>query len=115
MVEAWIEEMKRNCDPNLLGMILTHSGIVRGTAKDGGQVRAMNLSYSEKMLEQAVETFKARAGIADIKVWINAGALQIGDDIMKVCVAGRFRTDVLPVFEELLTLLKTEIVREKEL
>jgi molybdopterin synthase catalytic subunit len=38
----------------------------------------------------------------------------VGDDIMNVCVAGRFRTDVLPVFQELLTTIKTEIVREEE-
>jgi molybdopterin synthase catalytic subunit len=40
--------------------------------------------------------------------------LQIGDDIMNVCVAGRFRTDVLPVLQELLTVVKTQIVREEE-
>jgi len=32
-----------------------------------------------------------------------------------VCVAGRFRTDVLPVFQELLTFIKTQIVREEEM
>jgi molybdopterin synthase catalytic subunit len=34
---------------------------------------------------------------------------------MYVCVAGRFRKDILPVFQELITLIKTEIVREEEL
>jgi hypothetical protein len=29
-------------------------------------------------------------------------------------VAGRFRTDILPVFTELLTIIKKEIVREVE-
>ncbi len=98
----------------MLGMILSHNGVVRGTSKDGGRVGAMRLSYDGKMLEEAVGTFRQRSGIADIKVWVNEGELKIGDDIMKVCVAGRFRTDVLPVFEELLTLLKTQIVHEKE-
>jgi hypothetical protein len=34
---------------------------------------------------------------------------------MNVCVAGRFRKDVLPAFQELITMIKTEIVREEEL
>jgi hypothetical protein len=33
---------------------------------------------------------------------------------MFLLVAGRFRTDVLPVLQELLTIIKTEIVREEE-
>jgi molybdopterin synthase catalytic subunit len=39
----------------------------------------------------------------------------VGDDIMRLLVAGRFRTDVLPVFESLLTTIKQEIVREQEI
>ena len=50
-------------------------------------------------------------------LWINEGILKVGDDIMNICVAGRFRTDVLPVLQELLgiTTTKTEIVRKEEL
>jgi molybdopterin synthase catalytic subunit len=33
---------------------------------------------------------------------------------MLLVVAGRFRTDVLPVFEELLFVIKREIVTEQE-
>jgi molybdopterin synthase catalytic subunit len=54
-------------------------------------------------------------GIVDIRAWINEGTLSVGDDIMVVCVAGRFRKDVLPVFQELIALIKTEIVLEEEL
>ena len=115
MIEEWIKEIKQQCDPDMLGMILTHNGVVRGTAKDGIRIKAMHLSYDRDMLQQTVQTFKARDGIADIRVWINEGELQVGDDIMMVCVAGRFRTDILPVFEELLIFIKTRIVYEKEL
>jgi molybdopterin synthase catalytic subunit len=114
MIDKWIKEIKQECDPAMLGMILVHDGIVRATSKAGEPVGAMNLSYDKKMLEEVVGMFRAKEGIADIRVWINEGALEIGDDIMKVCVAGRFRTDILPVFEELLTRIKTEIVREEE-
>ena len=115
MIEAWIKEIKKNCNPDMLGMILVHNGIVRATAKDGKSVSAMHLSYDKGMLKDVVATYKAKEGIADIRVWINEGDLQVGDDIMNVCVAGRFRTDVLPGFQELLTIIKKEIVREDEM
>jgi molybdopterin synthase catalytic subunit len=114
MIDTWIKEIKKNCNPDMLGMILIHNGVVRATAKDGKPVKAMKLSYDEDMLQDVKEKYKTKKGIAEIKVWINKGELQVGDDIMNVCVAGRFRTDVLPVFQELLTTIKNEIVHEEE-
>ena len=115
MISQWIKEIKKECPADMLGMILLHNGIVRATAKDGGKVQAMNLSFDKSKLEAAVREFKRRDGIADIKAWINEGHLHVGDDIMNVCVAGRFRKDVLPVFQELITMIKTEIVKEEEM
>jgi molybdopterin synthase catalytic subunit len=115
MIDQWIKEIKKEAPAEMLGMILSHNGIVRATAKDGGKVQAMNLSYDKEKLADAVREFKKREGIADIRVWINEGHLKIGDDIMKVCVAGRFRIDVLPVFQEFISMIKNEIVREEEL
>ena len=115
MIDKWIKEIKKECPPDILGMILLHNGIVRATAKDSGKVQAMNLSYDKAKLEATVHEFKKKDGIADIKAWINEGHLQVGDDIMNVCVAGRFRKDVLPVFQELITVIKTEIVKEEEM
>ncbi|MEN6508239.1 MAG: molybdenum cofactor biosynthesis protein MoaE [Smithella sp.] len=115
MIEQWIKEIKEECAPDMLGMILVHNGIVRATSKQGEPVGAMNLSYDRPALDQAVRRFKGMEGIVDIRVWINEGTLKIGDVIMNVCVAGRFRKDVLPVFQELITLIKTAIVREVEL
>lgn len=114
MIEQWIQEIKSQCDPETLGMILVHNGIVRATSRQGAPVTGMKLTYDKAALEQAVRRFKAKEGIAEIRVWINEGALNVGDDIMNLCVAGRFRTDILPVFQELLTEIKTKIVREEE-
>lgn len=114
MIEQWISEIKKTCPPEQLGMILVHNGVVRATSKKGAPVGQMNLSFNQAELEKAVSNFKAREGIVDIRAWINTGRRQPGDDIMFVCVAGRFRSDVLPVFQELLTLIKTKIVHEEE-
>ena len=115
MVDEWIKEIKRDCPPDRLGMILVHNGIVRASSKLGQPVGGMKLSYDHEALEGAVRRFKNMEGIVDIRAWINEGQLKVGDDIMYVCVAGRFRKDILPVFQELITLIKTEIVKEVEL
>ncbi len=114
MVERWLEEVKKNADPGALGMILVHHGIVRGTSKEGKPVAGMSLSYDKLKLERAITEHRKREGIVDIRVWIGSGELRVGDDIMRLLVAGRFRTDVLPVFESLLSVIKGEIVNERE-
>jgi molybdopterin synthase catalytic subunit len=115
MVDQWLEEIKQSADPALLGMILVHNGVVRGTSKDGRPVSGMKLSYDQAKLEACTKRYKAREGIVDIKVWINEGELKVGDDIMMLLVAGRLRTDVLPVFQELLSTVKNDVVREEEI
>jgi molybdopterin synthase catalytic subunit len=115
MVDRWLEDVKRKVDPSLLGMILVHNGVVRGMSKVGKPVAGMQLSYDQAKLQSCVERFKTREGIVEIKAWINEGELQVGDDIMMLLVAGRLRTDVLPVFEELLSIIKKDVVREEEI
>ncbi|MGV8058790.1 MAG: molybdenum cofactor biosynthesis protein MoaE [Smithellaceae bacterium] len=115
MIDEWLNEIKENCDAESLGMILVHNGIVRGTAKDGQPVKGMKLSYDKDALESCVTRLENREGIAAIRVWINRGILNVGDNIMYLLVAGRFRTDALPVLQELLSTVKNEIVHEEEI
>ena len=115
MISKWLEEIKRTANPEELGMVLVHNGIVRGTSKSGRLVRGMKLSYDEQKLSGLIPRFKARPGVVEVKAWINTGTLKVGDDIMYLLVAGRFKTDVLPVLEELLSMVKKEIVREEEI
>lgn len=115
MVDDWLKEIKKNIDPDAVGMILVHNGVVRGTAKDGKPVRSMRLSYNQEALDSCVNRLRQKEGIAAIRAWINSGLLNVGDDIMYLLVAGRFRTDVMPVLQELLSTVKNEIVREEEI
>lgn len=114
MIDKWIAEIKQQADPEELGMILVHNGIVRATSKDGRVVEGMNLSVDQAMLQDLIKQYSSREGITAVKAWINEGALTIGDTIMFVLVAGRFRTDVLPAFESLISAIKKDVVREKE-
>ena len=114
IIDSWIEEVKRKANPEELGMILVHNGIVRGTSKSGKPVRGMKLSYNQEKLDSVMPVFKQKPGITAVKVWINTGDLRVGDDIMLLLVAGRFKTNVFPVLEELLSIIKSEVVIEKE-
>ena len=114
MIDEWLKEVKQRANPEELGMILVHNGIVRGISKSGKPVQSMKLSYDQKRLNSVIPIFKKRTGVAEVKVWINSGKLKVGDNLMLLLVAGRFKTEVLPVFEELLSLIKNEIVTEEE-
>jgi molybdopterin synthase catalytic subunit len=114
MVEKWLKEIKEKSDFKDLGMLLVHNGVVRATSKDGKPVKGMHLSYDKKKLAHVINELLKRDGITAIKVWINEGALTVGDDIMYALVAGKFRTYVIPVLEELVLRIKKEIVSEAE-
>jgi molybdopterin synthase catalytic subunit len=115
MVEQWINEIKQNSDFKDLGMILVHNGMVRGTSKAGEPVQGMHLSYNKEALTSLLDELGKREGIVAIKAWINQGLLKVGDDIMCAVVAGRFRTIVIPVLEELVFRIKKDIVTEEEI
>lgn len=114
MIDKWIAEIRQQADPKELGMILVHNGIVRATSKDGRVVKGMDLSVDHSLLQDLVKQYCSCEGITAVKAWINQGTLAIGDSIMYVLVAGRFRTDVLPAFESLISAIKKDVVIEKE-
>jgi molybdopterin synthase catalytic subunit len=115
MIEKWLKNIKEKADFQDLGMILVHNGVVRATSKDGKSVKGMHLSYDRKKLMSLIDELKIRNGIVELKVWINEGHLKVGDDIMYALVAGKFRSTVIPVLEELVTKIKKEIISEKEI
>lgn len=104
-------------------MYLVHNGIVRQTAKakvrfgeeNAGDVTGMNFSFDQKKVDEAVaETYKLD-GIYYIKVWLNEGTLEVGDDIMYVLVGGDIRPHVIDALQYLVGKIKSECVSETEL
>lgn len=116
MIDQWIKEIKKREDADEIGMILSHNGIVRGSSKFGDRpIKHLKLSYNEELADRLVKEYETKDGIHSIKLWLNQGKLKIGDDIMYFLVAGRYRSDVIPVFEDLLSRIKNEVVTEEEI
>jgi len=49
-----------------------------------------------------------------VRGWVNEGSLSVGDDMMKLLVAGDIRDNVLAALERLVSLIKGEVLLESE-
>ncbi len=114
-LQTWLDEIKSGPDGARIGMYLVHNGVVRGTTRDGSPVTGMDLSHDRGRLAEVIEQVEARQGVIATRVWVNEGRLSIGDDIMYALVAGDIRDNVFSGLQELVRLIKTEVVKEWEI
>ena len=122
-MDAWLKEAKAHESAPKIGMYLTHNGTVRQSAKakvragaEGTKpVRGMLFSYDEEKVNAVIqETYKLE-GIYYIRVWLNAGELTMGDDIMYVLIGGDIRPRVIDALNYLVGRIKNECVVETEI
>ncbi|MDI6901357.1 MAG: molybdenum cofactor biosynthesis protein MoaE [Anaerosomatales bacterium] len=113
-IDTWLEEIKSGGETAGVGMFLAHNGIVRASSRDGRAVTGMELAVDRERLAQIVETARLMEGIAHVRVWVNEGTLDVGDDIMYVFVGGDVRENVFGALQALVTMIKTEVVAETE-
>jgi molybdopterin synthase catalytic subunit len=95
-------------------MYLAHNGVVRGTARDGSPVTGMDLTYDHDRLQEALAQAQGLPGVVAARAWINQGSLEVGDDIMLALVAGDIRENVFAGLQQLVRVIKTEVVKESE-
>lgn len=122
-MDAWLREAKEDPSAPLCGMYLTHNGIVRRTAKarvrandeSAADVCAMDFDYDEDKVEAVISESRTLPGIHYIRVWLNRGHLEVGDDIMYVLIGGDIRPHVVDALQHLVGRIKNECVVEKEL
>jgi len=114
-VESWIREIKAQPGSAAIGMMLTHHGVVRGTSRCGAPVRGMVLAVDRARFERALIAAAAAPGVVAVRGWLNEGELRIGDDIMKLLVAGDIREHVFAALEQLVATIKRDVVTETEL
>ncbi|TGE34387.1 molybdenum cofactor biosynthesis protein MoaE [Desulfosporosinus sp. Sb-LF] len=121
-IDVWLKEAKT--DPAALqeGMFLVHNGVVRQTPKakvrqgidDGSMVKGMEFAYDAAKVDAAIiETYKMD-GIFHVRVWLNEGQLELGDDIMFVLIGGDIRPHVVDALQFLVEKIKSECVTEIE-
>lgn len=122
-MDAWLREAKEHPSAPKIGMYLTHNGIVRATAK--AQVRngekntpavvGMEFSYDAAKVEEVIADTYRMDGIYYIRLWLNEGVLDVGDDIMYALIGGDIRPRVVDALQYLVGRIKNECVTEKEI
>ena len=121
-IDEWLKEAKS--DPEALneGMYLVHNGIVRQTPRaevregvdDGSQVEGMDFDYDAAKVNEAIAETHEMDGIFHVKVWLNQGHLEVGEDIMYVLIGGDIRPHVIDALQFLIAKIKNECVTEIE-
>lgn len=122
-MDDWIKEAKKDINAEKVGMYLFHNGIVRKTSKkmvregieDQTPVTGMHFSYDKEKLHQVIYDTKQMSGIYYVRVWLNEGQLEVGEDIMYVLVGGDIRPRVVEALEYLVGRIKSECVVEMEI
>lgn len=122
-LEQWLKEAKNDPMAAQVGMYLTHNGVVRSTARSKvrngddstSPVAGMIFGYDREKAEKAIEETYKLPGIYYVRVWLNEGELEPGDDIMYVLIGGDIRPHVFEALDFLVGTLKTKCVYEKEL
>jgi molybdopterin synthase catalytic subunit len=113
-INEWIRAVKAQPDAGGIGMILTHLGVVRGTSRSGTPVTGMDLTVDQARLAEVLAETATWPGVVAVRAWVSEGSLAVGDDIMKVLVAGDIREHVFDALQRLVALIKTEVVSEVE-
>jgi molybdopterin synthase catalytic subunit len=121
-MDEWLKEAK--ADPAVLqeGMFLVHNGVVRQTPKakvrqgfdDGSSVKGMEFDYDAAKVDAAIAEAYKMDGIFNVRVWLNRGKLELGDDIMYVLIGGDIRPHVIDALQFLVGKIKSECVTEIE-
>ncbi len=122
-MDEWIKEAKASPEALEIGMYLFHNGVVRVTPKaqvrqgidDGSTITGMEFSYDQLKVDHVIEETYKKDGINYVRVWMNEGHLQPGDDIMYALVGGDIRPNVIDALQFLVGNLKNHCVTEVEL
>ncbi len=122
-MDAWLKEAKADPSAPKIGMYLTHNGVVRQSPKalvrqgdtSALPVKGMRFFYDRAGVEAAIAETYRLPGVYYVRVWLNEGELQVGDDIMYVLLGGDIRPHVIDALQFLVGRIKSQCVEETEL
>jgi molybdopterin synthase catalytic subunit len=127
---AWLAEAKQGENAEMIGMYLTHNGVVRATPRhtvraetnvpEGAlgkseRVTAVDFSYDKKGLERAIEETLTWEGVYYVRAWLNEGVVSVGGSLMYVMIGADIRPHAISALERLVGHIKSNLVQEKEL
>lgn len=121
-IDLWLKEAKQHESAPKIGMYLTHNGVVRQSpkakvrqgAEDTKPVTGLYFSYDENKVDEVIAATYKMEGIYYIRVWLNEGELNVGDDIMYVLIGGDIRPRVVDALQYMVGRIKNECVIETE-
>lgn len=121
-IDQWLAEAKASPQAAQCGMFLTHNGVVRATPKaqvrEGvqglGEVSQVEFSYDAAGVEAAIAEALTWPGVYYVRVWLNEGALNVGDSIMYVLIGADIRPNCIDALQNLVGKIKNDLVVEKE-
>ena len=121
-MDQWLAEAKASENADKCGMFLVHNGIVRATAKaqvrqgeEKPAVAQVEFSYDKAGVEAAIAEALTWDGVYYVKVWLNEGALNVGESIMYVLIGADIRPRCIDALQKLVGKIKNDLVVEKEI
>jgi len=72
-----------------VGAIITFTGIVKGVARDGKELNAIEIESTEKTLSNLkalCEEYEKKPGVLEVQCHLNVGELDISDPIMHIAI-----------------------------
>ena len=121
-MDQWPAEAKASENADKCGMFLVHNGIVRSTAKaqvrqgeEKPPVAQVEFSYDAAGVEAAIAEALTWDGVYYVKVWLNEGALNVGESIMYVLIGADIRPRCIDALQNLVGKIKNDLVVEKEI
>lgn len=114
-IDEHIAQIKAGTGAAGIGMILSHQGIVRDSSKTGHPVSGMRLGVDRAKFAEALAQAHTWKGIVAVDGWVGEGDLKVGDDIMKLVVAGDVRENVFEAMQRLVRVVKSDVLTETEL
>ena len=110
-----LADLHANPDLRKAGAILSFIGIVRGETHDGDKVDYLRYDAYEEKAVEVMEAIRAdtlrKEGIIDVHIHhvVDTENLEVGDEVLYVVVAGRFRKDVFVVLRDTVERVKSEV------
>lgn len=114
-IKGMIEKIRNSPDSHRIGMIASHLGIVRGSSRNGREVKSVDVRYNMDAVERIRQEIKKMPGIVEVLVETKDGQLGVGDEILLLVVGGDIRENVFKALMEAVNQIKKHGSKKTEI